>query len=632
MKLPSLQLLAAEAARAVRRFPLTLLCSLLLGAAGIYYQRLSYTEKNHADWLFPLLSAAGLGLTLTLNVALAGERYRWPVWLKATAAAGAVGLLGLWYVLCPTEPTIVWGLRLLLLLLGLHLLVAVVPYLPQLRHRTDTPGFWRYNETLFLRLLTGGLYSGVLYVGCALALTAIEQLFELKLDRHVYEHLFTVLATGFNTWFFLAGVPHDWGALEQEAPYPKGLKLFTQFVLLPLVVLYLLILYAYLARIVVRWELPEGWVSILILAFSVAGIFALLMIHPIRNAPENTWLRTFARWFYRALFPLLGLLFVAIGTRVGQYGITEERYFVLLLAAWLAVVAAYFLWRQGQGIIRIPASLAVVAFLAAGGPWGAFAVAERSQLNQLREISTQYGLLKDGKLDGAGKRVPELPYRVQRRLWSVLDYLIERRNAAALQSFFTARLTLPDSTRATKHRVQEKWFESQLEKAIGYSADGQYSDALGVHLGSRIGFRPDNNSFWRLGHGRYLWTQVDTEYYEQPEKEVVAEQFLQEGRFRFVSTGFGRQLQLQECMPSGNWSTQLVWHPGKLADSLSKQHTSLDSDNISLSNMGLTLQSQQGDLSAQLLFSMLDREQHQDTVTYQYRAQVILQLKRKVTR
>ncbi|AII50430.1 DUF4153 domain-containing protein [Hymenobacter sp. APR13] len=564
MKLPSLQLLAAEAARAVRRFPLTLLCSLLLGAAGIYYQRLSYTEKNHADWLFPLLSAAGLGLTLTLNVALAGERYRWPVWRKALAAAGAVGLLVLWYVLCPTELTIVWGLRLLLLLLGLHLLVAVVPYLPQLRHRTDTPGFWRYNENLFLRLLTGGLYSGVLYVGCALALTAIENLFELKLDRHVYEHLFTVLATGFNTWFFLAGVPHDWGALEQEAPYPKGLKLFTQFVLLPLVVLYLLILYAYLARIVVRWELPEGWVSILILAFSVAGIFALLLIHPIRNAPENTWLRTFARWFYRALFPLLGLLFVAIGTRVSQYGITEERYFVLLLAAWLAVVAAYFLWRQGQGIIRIPASLAVVAFLAAGGPWGAFAVAERSQLNQLREISTRYGLLKNGKLDGAGKRVPELPAATQKQVASIFDFFAKRNSVERLQPLFATTLIPADSLLNKDGWQKNNWLKKRLFSVSGLEGPDSYDYREEIESTRQTFYAkpPDVRS---LGNGKYWVANINSDVVETGGSIPLS---LREGNFRLYFPDSGARILLEQERADGSWQLQLTTYPGRLADSM----------------------------------------------------------------
>ena len=332
---------------------------------------------------------------------------------------GALALLAGWYALAPADPGLTWGLRLAVLLVGLHLAVAVAPYLGELRREADTPGFWRFNQTLLLRLLSAVLYSGVLYVGVALALVAVRELFGVGLGENPFLYLFVGLATLFNTWFFLAGVPHDFAALEEDALYPTGLKVFTQFVLLPLVVLYLVILYAYLARIIGRWELPQGWVSLLILALAVAGIFALLLIHPLRQNPENTWIRTFARWFYRALFPLLGLLAVAIGVRIRAYGFTEERYFVVLLAAWLVGLAAYFLWRRGRGIIWLPTTLGALALLSAAGPWGAFAVAERSQLAQLRELTTRYGLLRNGRLDGAAARAPELPQNAQRRLSSI---------------------------------------------------------------------------------------------------------------------------------------------------------------------------------------------------------------------
>lgn len=246
---------------------------------------------------------------------------------------GVLGLLAGWYALAPALPGVVWGTRLAVLLLGLHFVVAAVPYLAELRRGADTPGFWRYNETLFRRLLAAGLYLGVLYAGGALALVAVRDLFGFYFDSDLFSYLFVGLAALFNTWFFLAGVPHNFAALEQEVPYPNGLRIFTQFVLLPLVALYVGILYAYLLRILVQRELPQGWVAGLILAVAVAvaGIFALLLIHPLRHNPETTWIHTFARWFYRALFPLLGLLAVAIGTRIRAYGLTEERYFVYWL-------------------------------------------------------------------------------------------------------------------------------------------------------------------------------------------------------------------------------------------------------------------------------------------------------------
>ena len=245
-QLPSLQRVTQEAGRVAGRFPLTLLCAAAGCLAGCQVVTYLSGEANQPAWTFPLLSAGLMGLPLTLALTLAAERYRWPAARYWLTQAGALALLVGWYALVPALPGLVWGLRLAGLLLGLHLAVAAAPYLGELRRGADTPGFWRYNETLLLRLLTAGLYSGVLFAGGALALVALRELGIWYTASDVFGYLFVGLASLFATWFFLAGVPRDFAALKQEAPYPKGLKVFTQFV----AGLYVGILYAYLLRIV----------------------------------------------------------------------------------------------------------------------------------------------------------------------------------------------------------------------------------------------------------------------------------------------------------------------------------------------------------------------------------------------
>lgn len=624
MTLPSLQRVVAEATRVVRRFPLTLLCSLVLCVVGIYWQRLSSEEEKELTCLFPVVSAAGLGLALTLVVALAAERYRWPRWARLAGQAAALALLALWYAACPAEPDTVWWLRLLLLLVALHLLVAVVPYLPELRRQADTPGFWRYNETLFLRILTAGLYSGVLFVGCALAMLAVENLFDVRLGEHSYQHLFTALATVFNTWFFLAGVPADFAALEQEAPYPKGLKMFTQFVLLPLVVLYLGILYAYMGRILGQWQLPKGWVSILVLAFSVAGIFALLLIHPIRHAAENTWIRTFVRWFYRALFPLLGLLAVAIGTRVRQYGITEERYFVLLLAGWLALVATYFLARRGQGIIWIPASLALVALVAAGGPWGAFGVAERSQLGQLRELMAQYPPLQDGKLDSAAQRVPDMSRHTRQRISSIFEYFSKRNALDRLQPYFTGSLAPPDSLHRMRSWEQRDWATDRLSGLSGIPIYNPYDQETTRELSVR--FHTERPEFQTLGGGRYWLAAVNSGRYNEPDLSI--EIAAQEGVFRVRVENRGHDLWLEQRRADGKWQRQLSVNLGSVADSLARLHGRNQQQWVEVPGQSLTLRAASSTASLTVFLKEIMRRQRQDTVFYDIEGAALLEVRR----
>jgi len=623
MQLPSLYHVAAGAGRVARRFPLTLLSALALCAAGCQALTLSDPEAQLVGWVFPLASAAALGLPLTLALALAAERYRWPRPGRWAAQAGALALLAGWYTLAPAVPGLVWNTRLAVLLLGLHLVVAAAPYLGELRRGADTPGFWRYNETLFLRLLTGGLYGGVLYVGCALALMAVRELFGYNVDGDWLGYLFVVIATLFNSWFFLAGVPRDFAALEQDAPYPKGLKVFTQFVLLPLVGLYGAILYAYMGRILVQWELPQGWVSLLILALAVAGILALLLVHPLRHNPENTWICTFARWFYRALVPLLGLLAVAIGTRIRAYGITEERYFVGLLAAWLLGLASYFMGRRGQGIIWIPVTLAGLAFLAAAGPWGAFAVAERSQLGQLRELAARYHLLHNGHLDGAATRVPNLPRPAHGRLASLFQFFSRRQALASLQPQFAGSLQLPDSLRRTEALAQQEWLKDRPFALSGFEYLESYElqAALNAEPASRAAsfYTRDTPKYYALGQAHYWLQQVGPTFDLDSAGSTSLLLPLTEGTFRLRSNHLGDSLMLQQ-QAAGTWQTRLQLALRAPTDSLMQRYGRNHAGAVPLP-APLELRAHAGRLHLRLFLTSLSRDDEGPRAQYSYTAQ-----------
>lgn len=158
------------------------------------------------------------------------------------------------------------------------------------------------------------------------------------------------------------------------------LKFFTQFVLIPLLIIYVVILYLYSIKILINWELPRGWVSYLVLVYSMVRILALLLVHPLRGDDAKSWVRIFGKMFYYTLIPLLVLLFVAIFTRLLEYGFTEARYYVVLLALWLTLVVGYFALKKNPGIKFIPISLFVFGIFSLLMPFAnAFSVAKQSE-------------------------------------------------------------------------------------------------------------------------------------------------------------------------------------------------------------------------------------------------------------
>ena len=429
-RFPSIKSLTNESLFTLKRFPLCLLSAIIGSAAGIYLMEASYNQANAQKNAGYLMMVCSLGLTLFFSISLYAERKKFTKSKTILINAIALILFIAYYFFLRYRANSMEYVRYALVNIAFHLFASFAAY----TDRQNLKGFWQFNKALFLRLFFAVIYSGTLYLGICLALLAIDQLFNAHINGKNYMRLWIVIAGVFNTWFFLAGVPKNLEELDESDDYPKGLKIFTQYVLLPLVTIYLLILYAYTIKIIFIQHLPKGWVSYLVIGFSVLGVLALLLVHPIRNREGNKWIHIFSKWFYGALYPLVILLFVAIGTRIGEYGITENRYFIIVLALWLAGISTYFLFTKVANIKYIPLSLCLIALLCSFGPWGAFSVAEKSQMHVLEKVLTENKILVDGKIDTKHKTVPDT---IAEQITSIVRYFDNMHGFNHFKPWFT---------------------------------------------------------------------------------------------------------------------------------------------------------------------------------------------------
>ena len=114
----------------------------------------------------------------------------------------------------------------------------------------------------------------------------------------------------------------------------RFIKVIVEYLLSPALVVYTLILILYIIKILFKWELPEGGVAYLVGAFVAIALLSRLL----RELVAETGLFD---WFYKvfpyvALAPLT-LLWIGAFRRVGEYGLTEARVFLLAGAFLLTV-------------------------------------------------------------------------------------------------------------------------------------------------------------------------------------------------------------------------------------------------------------------------------------------------------
>ncbi|MDH4351074.1 MAG: DUF4153 domain-containing protein, partial [Gemmatimonadota bacterium] len=439
------------AARGVARFPLTVLCGLVAAVAAILLEENIGPERT----VERLLASAALGISLFTGLRMLGARLRWrPSLMWAVDALGVLILAGFFVGWAGWAEPLRFA-RMLQLAVVFHLFVAIAPYIVGPEGR----GFWEYNRVLAERVVLAAIYAHVLYAGVALAVLALDKLFGVDVAASAYLRLWFLAAFLLSPWVFVAGLPADVAALERDDEYPLGLRAFTRFALLPIVAIYLFILLAYFVKVLVTWQWPSGWIGWLVSVVAAGGIFSLLLVHPLAMRSSDRWVGTYARLFYLALLPAIVMLWLAIWQRVAQYGITENRYFLIGLSVWLAGIAVYQLATRARGIRVIPASLCVMTLLTFAGPWSAYDVSTQSQTGRLAGILQRYDMLTEERIVPA---VTEVAVEDRREIEAILTYLLRTHGLRSVAGWF------PDSVRSGRGPLAD----GRPRQAAGRAARG----------------------------------------------------------------------------------------------------------------------------------------------------------------
>ena len=393
----SIATLNQNLAAAVRKYYSMLLVAFVAAVAFVLEieRGSAWQVGGVADFYLKVGWVGLLGISLQFALHIAQQRYRikWPLPL-----VGLLVLVGYYFWLPAGNIDQPYTVALLgVSAVSFHLLVAVVPFWKP----GNAEGFWDYNKNVFINMVQTGIFTVVIWGGLALALVAVEHLFGVHVPSDCWGYLATTVLILGSALVFALFAKGGFETLETVQPYPLVLKFFVQYVLIPLLIVYLLILYSYGLMILLDWNLPQGWVSYLVLAYSFLGVFSLLLLHPLREVADKIWVRFFSRAFYITLLPLLVLLFVAIGVRINDYGVTENRYYVLLAACWLLGMAVYQLLTRRNRIWVIPVSLLLVAYPTLWLPGlNVWSVSVGSQEYRLHRLLAENQLLaNNGKID-----------------------------------------------------------------------------------------------------------------------------------------------------------------------------------------------------------------------------------------
>ena len=441
---------------AVKAHPVEIVILLYICVVGCYGisnpDIFDVNEGNVPWWFRPLVLAPFMVVAAYSLQPLRKRGIGWLL-LYLLPLAGMMAGFAMPFLLDWVEETVYW--------------IAVGVALPLwmcVRHRlTENEPFVQRNVQMAWSAVRALLIAGILYLLYAAIAYTIQTLFDIphKTWDGWYEQaallLFCVLAP---VLFF---------AME-DRPASVEIRRFwavlLNWVLTPALLIYTVVLYVYAAKILFTWNLPKGGVAIMVTVFFV--VFLLTKMLQMLTEPQPF------KWFYDRfglfVLPLLALFWTGVARRLADYGLTESRYYLLLVGALMTACVLVFLFRNRRGYFALAAgALAVVLLTVLVPGLRGERIAQRAQIQRVRTIATQLDRLND---DGT-LRLPEpdptdtLNMEEHRRLYQSLDYIGDNDMLVLKQEFglSSPKAYLETLSELTRNYASA-WSEERAEEVV----------------------------------------------------------------------------------------------------------------------------------------------------------------------
>ena len=285
----------------------------------------------------------------------------------------------------------------------------------------------KYLQSVFSNFVTTGIFAAVLWIGIEIILATVNYLFFYSGDSLFFRlttYSFWFITEVFGASLFLSLLKKPDDNLENYE-FPFIFNLLIKFAIIPLIIIYTGVLYIYMARVIISMHLPKGLISHLVLWYTAFSVFIMILITPFTQ--KDKFFENFKKYFPYFSIPLIFASLFAVFQRTYQYGITENRYYVLISIFWL--LFCMILYIRNMNVTGVFISLIICFIISVYTPLSAKNVSNFSQSQRLKRILVKYGALKDGKIS---KITQKLTNRQGSQIHTTIQYISDNSTIAKL--------------------------------------------------------------------------------------------------------------------------------------------------------------------------------------------------------
>ena len=377
-------------------------------AIGIWFMELgTHKENDHlAYWVFEPM----LFIFIYLSRPYSWYRFSWIVPLVALAIIGMTNDSAEFYLSSPKF----WGANFIALLVLLGF-----PF------EKNNQGFTYRNFTNLFHLGLATMVWLLVFGLVAAILFTITTLFSVEFSDSFYEHFYTSLGIFTLPLFFLVFQQRQ---AKSEMTLNRIFEILVNFVLAPALMIFTVLLYAYVVQIIFEGVLPKGMLANITLPYLLGG----LGVYALRSICAKARWETFFKFYpYLAIVPIV-LLWLAIDRRISAYAWTEQRIYLVALATAITIAYAILIVPKARQY-RLISGVVMVAIFAMTWIVKPQEIAYQSQTARFEQLLKKLNLS-----DGLGKirddidfverleNMPKSELKDWEELDNVSDYLLYR--------------------------------------------------------------------------------------------------------------------------------------------------------------------------------------------------------------
>jgi hypothetical protein len=504
--------------KAIYRFPLS--AFFLITATIINTANINMIEVSYNKYLITAIVGAVLGAVFQVIY----ERFFYHIKYQITLTAAELLLTAGYYYLIYSEPELGIELRVRTVVILFTLLISFI-WIPVFKSKiTFNESFMVVFKAIFISIF----FSGIIFAGCSIILSAINQLL-LPVDSKAYAHTANIVFILFAPIYFLSLIPiypgekdkikklnvqvgslkslvissyldkpeeavvkntnKQYKNIKTASSCPKFLEILISYILIPLTAVFTIILLLYIILNVGG----QFWTNNLLEPMIVIYSIIVIVIYILSSLLNNKFAVYYRKFIPKVLIPIVLFQIIATLIKTNDYGITLTRYFVILYGIFAITAGVIFsiLPVRRNGLAAV--FLIILSLISIIPPMDAFTVSLSSQIQLLEGTLRENNMLEADTV----RPDPDISDKSKQQIIQSVNYL-----------------NMVQKTNKISWMPKKFNYYDDFYKTFGFYPSGQ---SVGKNLFVNLSL-PQNIPIDISGYDAFLYTNVElTDYNEANE-------------------------------------------------------------------------------------------------------------------